>query len=205
MTDCRDAERLISRQLDGELPVDLRRRLESHLERCADCQELVVDERARSEDLRAALTPGRASVSGLEEDLAARLAALELPAALPGRWSASTRRRMTAMSCAASFMIGVGLWFVSPWSGGTVPDGIDELNRSPGSPASSPIFVIQEHSDGADLIPGLDGPPRRVRTHRSRTLITDMPAAEKGDPAAEPDLILEMEERLIRYASDSWH
>ena len=202
---CREAEPLISRKVDGELSPGLGESLETHLEQCESCRNLARRQESHERTLRQAMTVPPETLRALEEEVAPGLVALRDNPRVSGNRIA---RSKAILAFAASLLVGVGLWLASPWYAGQPYAGQPYAGRSepPTAHGDEAVIWVQSKHEDTTLVPGLDGPPRQLRTYREKTIFTDIPPAGEEKKSAS-ELILELERtqnRFVHYPG-GWH
>jgi anti-sigma factor RsiW len=108
--DCKKAERLLLRSLDGRLDQENRAGLEAHLEKCPACRKKEGEFRMILDLVRPQTVPE--SLPYFRERLLAKLKAKErtAPALLWVKWA----HRAVALSLAVFFLFGAGILFFQP-------------------------------------------------------------------------------------------
>lgn len=204
MIPCRDADSMLSRRLDGELPADLERDLSEHLEGCPACRSLEGAESRRAEVLRSALAVEGEVLQSiretvlrqtlLHESTQERAGMAPLPSRRPflSRWFA---RR--ALGLAAAVSIGVLVWLA--FSGDPVAaPGVTTVENPTG------ILFVQQRSSDSPSLP-VDGDPLlRWQIERLKAILMEPP--EDGDPSRTAIRIeVERDRSLIVPVNNSWY
>ncbi len=211
MISCRDADSMLSRRLDGELPSDLERDLSEHLERCPACRSLEGAESRRAEALRSALAVEGEVLQSIREMILRKtlLQKSIQERAVPSRRPLLSRRPFPsrrfgrqALALAAAVSIGVLVWLA--FSGGA-PDG--PTGGAPGvitvEDPTGILFVQQRSSDSPSL--PVDGDPMlRWQIERLKAILTD--PSEDVDPSRTAIRIeVERDRNLIVPVNNSWY
>jgi anti-sigma factor RsiW len=123
--ECKDVRPLIPRHVDDELPPDEKQAMLSHIEDCADCRQLAVEELAWHQVIHEAATYHRAP-----DALRRRVQQMI-------RGNAPARLGVRAWAMAASVLLAVGLssggtawWLNSPGEGSLTGEVVDSHVRS---------------------------------------------------------------------------
>lgn len=221
MLSCREAEPMISRHLDGELPIDFEEPLMEHLKNCELCNKIFQRDKITTQKLVNSLRAPEESISKLgrimetqsREHYLNERTGKKIPSS---SWQSHPllshpRNRVIfqIVSVAASVLVGFGLWMISPFyeTEESFPSlTVEKFLEKSQSDHNEGVILVERNSRESEMVPGFDGPPLRLETRRNKTVLTDVP--EGGNEQDSPsDLILELErveKRLIRPVSNRW-